>query len=323
MDLTKPIDITAINNTGKQYQKELRTLARYDALSILSKFKMISGVKDSTQVSEVQHTDEGSGKYNGIFNAARKSGTIVPRTLTVYACVHEVADEPERYRRTFLNETLSEKTKHPFERWLIEYELGNASENLYNVLATAVRSEVAGNVALSNAFNGFLTILRAEVTAGNISVALKNQFQFTAVLSKTNIGDQLKAMYRSLPAILKEKGVTMFMSIEHGEMYDDWYKANHDAPPAVDVAGQTTLEGSNGKCKMERLGCMPYADDEIFITIADNIVWGTDDMNDMKTLRAFESGNPYLFTAVMKYQFGMQFESIHPRKLCFSKKFAG
>lgn len=323
MDLTKPIDITAINDTGKQYQKELRTLAKYDAMSVLSKFKMITGVKDSTQISEAQHTDEGSGKYTGEFNSNRKSATIVPRTLKVYSCVHEVADEPERYRRTFLNETLSEKTKHPFERWLIEYEIGNASENLYNVLATAVRSEEVADVALEDSFDGFLTILRAEVTAGNISVAKKNQFQFTAVLSKTNIGDQLKAMWRSVPAILKNKGAEMFMSLEHSEMYDDWYKTNHDSPPNVDVAGQTILEGSNGKCTLVALSDMPFADDEIFINAKDNLTWGTDDPNDMKNLRAFESGNPYKFTAVMKYQFGLQFESIHPRKLCFSKKFAG
>lgn len=322
MKLDTPINITAINDTGKKYQKELRILARYDALSILSKFKMLTGIKDSTQISEVQHTSEGSGKYTGEFNKDRKSGTIVPRTLKVYPCVHEVCDEPERYRRTFLNETLSEKTKHPFERWLIEFEIGNAAENLYNVLATAVRSEEVAAVGLGDAFDGFLTILRKEVTAGNISVAIKNQFQFTAVLSKTNIGEQLKAMYRSLPAILKEKGVTLFMSIEHGEMYDDWYKTNHDAPPTLDVAGQTTLEGSNGKCKMERLGCMPYADDEMFMTISDNIVWGTDDLNDMRNLVAKDL-DIYKFMASMKYVFGMQFESIHPRKLCFSKKFAG
>lgn len=322
MDLTTPIDITAINNTGKQYQKELRTLPKYDALAVLKYFQMITGVKDSTMISEAQHTDEGSGKYTGTFNADRKSATIVPRELKVYACVHEVADEPERYRRTFLNATMSEQTAHPFERWLIEFELGNAAENLYNVLATASRSEDAGDVALANAFDGFLTICRNEVTAGNISVANGNQFQFSAALSKTNAGDELKAMWRACPDKLKEAGARMYMSVTHAEMYDDWYKANHDAPPAVDTAGQTSLEGSNGKCTIIRLSNMPSADDEIIITTDMNITWGTDNPSDMKNLKAFNSGNPYKFTANMKYVFGLQFESIHPRKFMFSKKAA-
>jgi len=323
IDYELPIDITAINNTGKTYQKELKSLPKQDALSVLKHFSMLVGIKDSTTISEVEESDEGSGKYTGEFNKLRKSGKVTPRTLTVYPCVHEVCDEPERYRRTFLNETVNEETAHPFERWLIEHELGNASQNLYNVLATAVRSEVETDVALKDSFNGFLTILRAEVAASKITTAIGNLFQFTAVLSAVNIGDQLKALYRSLPDKTKEGQTLMLMSVTHGEMYDDWYKANHDAPPAVDVAGQTSLEGSNGKCKMIRLSNMPSDTDEIFITVDKNLTWATDKLSDMKNLKAFPSGNPYKFTASMKYVFGLQFESINPRKLCFSKKFAG
>jgi len=325
MDLTKPIDISAVNNTAKTYDKDIRTLDKLDVAKILQYFKLRPGVRGSVEITEAQHTDEGSGKYTGTFDSTRKSGTLVPRTLAVYACVHEVADEPERYRTMWLSEVVSgrlDPNTHPFERWLIEFELGNASENLYNVFFTAVRSEQAGDVALEDAFNGPLTILRADVTANRITVALGNLFQFTAVLSKTNIGDQLLALYRTAPQTMKEKDVVMFMSVTHGEMYDDWYKANHDAPPAVDTAGQVVLEGSNGRVKIQRFSSWPSDNDEVVLTVPLNGVWGTDKPEDMKSLTAFPSGNPYLFTATMKYLFGFQWESIHKRKLILSKKSA-
>jgi len=325
MDLTKPIDITAVNNTAKTYDKEIRTLDKLDALKVLQYFKLRPNVRGSVEITEAQHTDEGSGRYTGTFKSDRKSGTLVPRTLTVYPCVHEVADEPERYRTMWLSEVVSGKIDpmaHPFERWLIEFEISNASENLFNVLATADYSTDPANVTLGHAFDGLLTILRDEVTAGNISVAKGNQFQFTEVLSKLNIGDQLLAMYRSAPQTMKDRPeIIMAMSTTFAEMYDDWYRANHDAPPQVDTAGQTVLEGTNGKCKIIRLSCMPDTADEIILTVPGNGVWGTDNPNDLKNLVAFPSGNPYLFTAAMKYLFGFQWESIHPRKLILSKKF--
>lgn len=326
MDLTKPIDITAVNNTAKTYDKDIRTLDKLDAMKVLQYFKLRPGVRGSVEITEAQHTDEGSGRYTGTFNGDRQSGTLVPRTLTVYPCVHEVSDEPERYRSMWLSEVVSGKLDpmtHPFERWLIEFEIGNASENLYNVLATADYSSVAENVDLSYAFNGFLTILRDEVTAGNIATAKGNLYQFSAALSSSNIGDELLAMYRSAPQTLKNRtDAIIFMSETFGEMYDDWYKANHDAPPAVDTAGQMTLDGTNGKCKIVRLSNMPDTADEVILTLSGNGVWGTDNPNDMKNLLAFSSGNPYKFTAAMKYLFGFQWESIHPRKLILSKKAA-
>lgn len=326
MDLTKPIDISGVNNTAKTYDKEIRTLDKLDVAKILAYFKIRPGVRGSVEITEAQHTDEGSGRYNGTFKSDRKSGTMVARTLTTYACVHEVADEPERYRTMWLNEVVSgriDPNTHPFERWLIEFELGNASENLYNVFFTAARSEEAGNVLLSHAFNGPLTILRADVTANRITTALGNLFQLTAVLSKTNIGDQLLAAYRSAPQTMKEKDIVCMMSVTHGEMYDDWYKANHDAPPAVDTAGQVVLEGTSGKCKIQRFSSWPADNDEVVFTTLLNGVYGTDNIADMKSLQAFPSGNPYLFTATMKYLFGFQWESIHKRKLILTKKFAG
>jgi len=44
------------------------------------------------------------------------------------------------------------------------------------------------------------------------------------------------------------------------------------------------------------------------------MVYGTDKLSDMKAMKAFNSGNPYLFTAAMKYVFGTQFVSIHQRE---------
>ena len=36
----------------------------------------------------------------------------------------------------------------------------------------------------------------------------------------------------------------MWISEDLGNLYDDWYRTEHDAPPLIDTAGQMFLDGS-------------------------------------------------------------------------------
>jgi hypothetical protein len=314
MDLTKPIDIQAVNDTAKKFSDVLQGIDHLDAALLLSDCTIMPGVQSSLVLGK---TERGSisSKYNGVFIGDKQAGTIVPRTLTVYPCVAEMADEPERYRRSFIADVaggLWDK-KHPFEAWLINFGLQTASEDLYNCIYIAKRNDAAEAKSLSDAFDGFYTVLDADIAAARISTAKGNMFS-TGIMTGANCGEVLLEMWRSLPQTLRTKVTHMTISEDLGNLYDDWYGLTHDNPPGIDQSGQMFLEGTQKRCVLKRIGSLPANSQRVTITTRANKIYGVDKLNDMKNMRAFNSGNPYLFTAAMKYVFGTQFVSVHPRE---------
>jgi hypothetical protein len=324
-DLTKPIDITLVNDTAKRYLKELKSLEKLAAAEVLQHFTPMLGIQDSLVITYIEHKNI-SGKYTGEFKGDKQIGIAVPRTLVVKPCVAEMADEPERYRRSYITAIAGglEVNKHPFEKWLLQYGIEVASEELVDAIYQAKYDADVAKVSLMDAFDGIGTIIAAEIAkadAEGLKLVNKNLFDFNVVVDKTNIGDVLLAQYRSAHTTMKRKGSVMIISEDMGEMYDDWYKANHDRLPNLDTAGQQFLEGTNKKCQLIRW--TNINDGKVILTRKKNLVFGVDKLSDMKSMKAFNSGNPYMFTAAMKYVFGVQFASINHRELIIGTTLEG
>lgn len=313
MDLTKPIDITAVNTAVRKYQDVLKSVTRLSANEVLQYATPIPLVRDSIVLGKkVGGTI--LKKYNGLFVGQGDLGTIQPRTLKVFPIVGEIQDEPERYRRSFITEVNGglDIKSHPFERFLVQDVIAQASEDLLGALFTA--KEGTGTL-ITNAFDGWGSIIEAEKTAGNISVAKGNQYA-TGELTRENVMDQLLAMYRSMPIEFRQKRTCyMYVSYDVADLYDDAYADSHVALPQVDMAGQVSLEGTNGRCKIIRLAGLPAGSQMVVLTTKENMVYGYDKEADMKNVKAFEK-DPYLFTAAMKFVFGCQFVSIDKREFC-------
>lgn len=318
MDLTKPIDVTSVNNTGTIYKKEIQTLNMLSANATLQHMTLVSGVKDSLVLSHLKPGDNNSRGYDGSFTADKNIGTIVPRTLTVRKIVYELSDEPERLRRLFFAEVPGSMDKpETFYRWLIQWCIAKASEELHDVAFDAEYSSVLAGSHINKAFDGIETIIAAEIVGTGISAANGNYYDPEAAYTASNIGTLLLEQFRAQPKVFRDKGCDCHMSIDMGDMYDDWYRAEHDAPPMVDTAGQMFLEGTNGKCKIIRHANIN--NQRVIMTRKQNLVYGTDKVSDMSSLRAFESGNPYLFTAVMSYVFGVQIVTLDKTEFCTNK----
>ena len=169
-DLTSPIDIQAVNGAVRAHGNLLVTLQSLTAAEILQHFTAMPGIRDSYTLGRTE-LGSISRKYTGIFKGHVSNGKIVPRTLIVRPCVMEMADEPERYRRTYITEVAGglNPQQHPFEIWLNNYGIQCASKDLHAVLLIAEYS--AEQDDLAHAFDGPLTILMKEKTAGNIAKA--------------------------------------------------------------------------------------------------------------------------------------------------------
>jgi len=312
MDLTTPIDITAVIGAVKKHRDLLVTLRTEAAGDILQHFTAISGVKDSitlgrTTLGKISH------KYTGKFVGQVSNGKVVPRTLKVYPCVMEMDDEPERYRRTYITEVDGglDPNKHPFEIWLINYGIKCASKELHDVLLVAKYDADTEKTDLNTSFDGLLTIVETEKTGGGISTELGNMHA-TGVLSRADIGTKLLEMWRKMPQNFRRDGGKMYMSEDLAQMYDDWLddQGTLVTGSGAETAGQKFLRQTNGKCEIVRLSGMPEGSQFVMITTKENAVYGYDKPSDFSRMVPFNSGNPYRFTAAGKYVLGWQFVTL-------------
>ena len=139
MNFKDPIDITAVNTAVKMHSKEILAINHQGADAMLRHMTPIAGVTDSYTFTEAFFKNV-SSRYTGVFKDTGNIGSFANRTLTVYPCVVEAKDEPERYRRTYITEVRGalEIAKHPFEIWLVNHILQQASDDLFGVLCTTL-----------------------------------------------------------------------------------------------------------------------------------------------------------------------------------------
>ena len=328
MDLTAPIDIQGVIGAVKLHQDLLTAIDMLDAGEVLQHCYGIPGVTDSITLGRVEGGAV-SSMYNGIFIGRTVNGKVVPRTLKVYPVKIEEADEPERYRRTYITEVRGGLYDggHPFEVWLISHVLQLASQDLLNVLFTAeydsTQISSSANTDIKYAFDGWGSIAWKEITAATptISTAIGNMYA-TGVMDTTNIGDKLLAMWRSRPETFRRKASKIYMSADLVDMYTDWYEAKYTFVAGVgDEEGHPLfLRGTGKKCEIVKVYGLPKDSQFVILTTQQNMCYGFDKESDLKTVLPFNSGNPYWFTMAGKYVFGTHFASIHSSEFCVSDR---
>ncbi len=328
MDLTAPIDIQGVIGAVKLHQDLLTAIDMLDASEVLRHAYGIPGVTDSITLGRVENGAV-SSMYNGVFIGRTQSGKVVPRTLTVYPIKIEEADEPERYRRTYITEVRGGLYDggHPFEVWLIDHVLKLASQDLLNVLFTASydASQISpsANSDIKHAFNGWGTIVEAEKNAQTptITKAIGNLFE-TGIMTTANIGDKLLQMWRSRPETFRRKASKLYMSADMVDMYTDWYEAKYTfvAGVGIEEGHPIYLRGTNKKCEIVPVYGLDQGSQFVLLTTQQNLCYGFDKESDMRTVLPFNSGNPYWFTMAGKYVFGCQFASIHKSEFCVNDR---
>ena len=189
------------------------------------------------------------------------------------------------------------------------------SENLNLALFTAVRNDAGTET--KDLFNGFDTIAKNEITAGNISVANQNLYEFSDPIDKTNAVEQLKAYYRAGRDELKGVPTQMLVSFYVSEAYDDDYQATVGAAPYNKSFEKRFLEGSNGLCEIVPLTSKANSD-VIQLTQKKTLIAGTGNGNDLESVEV-DRFAPFQVTLSSAIIFGTQYESISARRLLIGK----
>ena len=323
MDLTKPIDITAVQAAVKKHQDLLVSIRDKEASRLLSLFAPLPGVKDSITIGRTELGSVSRG-YTGEFLGQLKSGRIKPRTLIVHRVVMEMDDEPERYRRWYLGDIAAGNipNTHPFELWLNNYGIQCASEDLAAALLCAMRNENKLKDGVQYSFDGPLTIVEKEIADGNISVAKGNMYA-TGELTRANVGTKLLEMWRSRPKSFRDKVSEMWISSDVNDLYVDWLEDQgvHVTGTTGEATQETKyLRNTGGKVRLVEVPYMPANSQFVQLMLPRTIFYGFDKNSDMNHLNPFPSGNPYHYTATGSYVIGFQLVSINPLIYCCNER---
>lgn len=241
---------------------------------------------------------------------------IIMRELRTYFGALDYDFEPNSAIQTILGHRASQAAGQPLAstptaREVLALVAKKAGYNLKYALFSATR-DADGNSSL-DLFDGFDTIANEEVQKGNISAAKKNYFRLSAKPDATNAVAMAKDILHAMSPELRAQECFIFCTQDFVDAYNENYLATHPAVPYNTKYNQTSVEGSNGMLTfVPLLGKQdsPYMQ----VTPKANMLVGMDQMSDLESVRIGDY-DPNLITLSMRMFFGVQYESIDPRRL--------
>ena len=185
------------------------------------------------------------------------------------------------------------------------------SGNLNDAIFAAKRNP--SGTKTMDLFDGFDTITEKEIGDSNIAQAKGNYFKFEEKIDSANAVDALKEVLHMMDPVLRSEDCFLFCSYDIYDAYNESYLLTHPGIVYNDKYNQVSVEGSNN-----RLTIVPLASkrDSKFIHISPkrNMLVGFDQMGDEESVNVKEFA-PDILTFMARIFFGVQLESIDPRRL--------
>ncbi|MEA5063246.1 MAG: hypothetical protein VB054_07955 [Petrimonas sp.] len=309
--------------SAAKFRKELLIMSVIALQSTLKHMSLRTGIRYKETVGEMSGSIE-----MGPYSETRKNESNVKingRVLeTFFGSVWEQFSPNSVYKSIYGDSiVIGEGLKNvPIAKAVLAFLMKKLSGTLNKNIWGAIRND-SGNTT-ADLFNGFDTITETEITAGNIAVAKKNLYEFTASIDATNAVDLLKAFYRAATDELQGDGdetvkLKLFMPKSIYNAYVDDYQATVGAVPYNKQFNKTFLEGSNDLCELVALPnkkTSPY----LHLSPKTNMLVGVDQESDTEKI-TIEKHHPFLLDFVAAMFFGCQFESISPERLLVGKLF--
>ncbi|MBD5172287.1 MAG: hypothetical protein HDT02_03585 [Bacteroidales bacterium] len=162
-------------------------------------------------------------------------------------------------------------------------------------------------------FNGWDTIVDAEIAAGNISAANGNYIKLTEKITSANADRILKSVLRQLSDELRETESYIVTSRSICDNYNENYLLTHQGLNYNKQFNQPVLEGSDGLFTFAP--CVGKRKSKyIFFTAKGNMIIGFDQMSDKEHVEV-NKYEPKKLTGELYMFVGCEFESIDPRRL--------
>lgn len=304
----------ALAKSAAKYRKELLTMPMLALEGQLKYMQPRTGITHSETLGEL--TGEGElGPYDPqrIDNSDLK---VTPRVLEVHlgSMVREF-DPNSAVGSVYAQSAVKGQamTTDKLAQQVLSYLTVKSTDALARAVWKAVRN--ASGTKTIDLFDGFDTITKKELAAGNLATAKKNAYEIAAPITAVNAMDTLKALYRSASDMLRSRPTVMYLPQDVLDAYQDDYAATRGAVAYNQSFEQIYLEGSNGLCELVAMPSKagsPY----IHLTVKHNLTFGCGDGSSPDETIAVEKHSAFMLQYVRASFFGVQFQSISPEVLC-------
>ncbi|MDF1546404.1 MAG: hypothetical protein P1P88_01190 [Bacteroidales bacterium] len=317
MDLTTPIDITAIQGTADKIKPKIKKLMMQNIRSVLATLASIKGIQSSIDMLTFIEGNLAM-PYDPTLQNWQKLGDIKKRTANVKVGMVPIKDEIERYRDTYLialEELNLSEAKLPFAQWYLETIVGVGLQSLFILPYQGVHN-AAGTSAIDIA-DGFFKIIEDEKTANNITVALGNLYELSGAATdytSANIGTELKAQYFNFPEVTQQLAtVEIRIPYRYREMYKEWWKSEYPTNIGGDVPTDY-LDGTDKKAKFIWESAMG-ASKKVIMNVPGVMTYETDNDNkEFGKMKVFHpDNNPFYVACVNKIVIGFQIHTLDKR----------
>lgn len=311
----------ALAKSAAKYRREILMMP---VMSLRERFlpyvSLRTGIRYSETVGEMSGTAE-----IGPYDEDREDNDdvkITPRVLYTYLGSLVKNFSPNSVYQSIYGSSITKgealKTTD-ITRQVLNFLSGKVGEALYDHQWDAVRNEKGTKTA--DLFDGFDTITKKEIAAGNISVANGNLINVDpASITSDNAVDTLKKIYRAANEHLRGKDTQMFVTPSIFDAYCDDYKQTTGAIPYNNQFKQTFVEGSEDRCRIVPLSNKagsPY----IHLTTKQNMIVGVN-QNGEEEIVAVEKHHALKLQFIMTLFYGCQFETISKERLLVAGKVA-
>lgn len=245
---------------------------------------------------------------------------IVPRTLYTYFGSLQKKFSPNSVYQSIYGSAITKgealKTTD-ITRQVLNYLSMKVGESLFDHQWDAVRNDEGHKTV--DLFDGYDTITKKEITAGNISVANGNMVNVDpSTIDATNAVDTLKAIYRAGDPHLRKAKTNMFVTPSIFDAYCDDYKQTTGAIAYNTQFKQTFVEGSENRCSI-----IPVTNKAgsayIHLTTKQNMLAGCNQEGDEEEV-SVEKYEAFRLLFVMTMFWGVEFESISKERLLVAGK---
>lgn len=316
------IEEGALEQAARKYDRTLRTIPMIAMQDTLRYVTTIPGIQGDLVLSNLKAEAHWAPYRKN--NSEKSSVNIAPRTLTTRLSSLEMRFDPNQVaaklweQRPNVDDGLADT---PIAAQVLMDVQRRAGENMNNVLFSASYNPTGDEE--KDCFDGWDTISTKEISAGNIADNKGNYVDLSAhTLDQNNTFDAINYIYAMLDPKLKgyaneNRPIFFFVTPNVQDYYNMGMKEYLGSVPYNKQWQQPTILGSNGKAILVPI--MAKADSNIIqVTTKDNILFGTDKLNDMNS---YKVKVPELWDVLAGGTMwaGCQFESIAKENLFVAK----
>lgn len=307
----------SLAHSFEKFRPELLMMPVFGLKDLLPYVSLRPGVRYKETVGEL--SGDAQIRPFSYFDTDDKDITIKGRTLETYLGNVVKSFSPLSVVQSVYGDaaTNPEALKNvPITKAVWTKLLGKLGEHLYDATFTAKRNDAGDTTA--DLFDGFCTIADKEVAAGNLSTANGNYLELAAAISRDNAEDTVNDVFDAMDDHLKMTNTTMLMSPSTYLAYCRDYQTTHGALPYNKEFDKTFVEGSQNRCALQGLSCVPK--DVIIVSPRSNLLVGvaTQGPEVMFTIRDSKKSH-FMLDFVAAMFFGCQFESISKERLLYAK----